>query len=63
MAYAGFYDKKWVMIIDKEESRAYDDIGDSYFSPDSKRIAYSSQIGSKWLVVVDGVEFIFMDRL
>jgi Tol biopolymer transport system component len=56
----GFFtgEKKFV-IVDGTEEKQYDDIGATmltFFSPDSKRVAYGARAGNRWLVVVDGKE-------
>lgn len=48
---------KWFVVVDGEEQKQYDSIGDTLiFSPDAKRLAYAAQEGNKWFVIVDGQE-------
>jgi len=50
--------EKWAVVVDGKEEKLYDRIGEESltFSPDSRRVAYVAQDGSKSLVVVDGKE-------
>ena len=58
MAYAARVGDKWLVVVDEEEGKEYDDIaqGTPIFSPDSKRVAYGAFVGDRQLVVVDGEE-------
>ena len=42
------------LVIDGEESVAYDEIGYFAFSDDSQHIAYAAKEGKKWFLVLDG---------
>jgi Tol biopolymer transport system component len=49
--------KKLAVSVDGwVEPRAYDEIGVIVFSPDGRRVAYTSKSGTAWRVVVDGNE-------
>ncbi len=65
VAYVAQRGVKLLVVVDGEEGKEYDDIGEDtlIFSPDSKRVAYRAQRGEKQLVVVDGVEGKEYDRV
>jgi len=43
---------KWFVVVDgKEEEKQYDGIGTIIFSPASKRLAYTAQVGNKRFIV------------
>ena len=53
--------KKVFVVVDDKENGPYDNVGQgSLFSPDSKRIAYTTKknkfLGEEFYMVVDGVE-------
>ncbi len=58
VAYSALVWKNWFVVVDGEEGKQYDGIGegDPIFSPDSRRVAYYAKVGNKWFVVVDGEE-------
>ena len=58
VAYVASVGNKWLVIVDGEEGKQYDGIGEGslIFSPDSQRVAYAARVGNKLLVVVDGEE-------
>jgi len=41
------------MMVDNYCGAKYDSTSDGYFSPDSKRLAYSARQGDKWFIVVN----------
>jgi Tol biopolymer transport system component len=43
-------------VVDGKEEGTYSDIGDPVFSPDSRRMTFAAQTGSKWFVVMNGKE-------
>ena len=53
MARAG---EKWIVVIDGQEGKDYDDIQSLIFSPDGRRVVYQGRVGEKWIVVIDGQE-------
>ena len=44
---------KWVAVIDGQESKEFDQVGNLTFSPDGKRVAYGVEQGGKQFFVVD----------
>jgi hypothetical protein len=62
VAYEAKRGKKWLVVVDGEESKEYDEIWRLRFSPDSKRVAYVAVRGGKMLVVVDREEGKECDR-
>ena len=50
--------KKWTLVVDDVEGEPYDGVSQNnpLFSPDSRRVAYAAESGSRKLAVVDGRE-------
>src|SRR5215212_2009878 len=44
---------KWVVVIDGQESKEFDQVGNLSFSPDGKRVSYGVEQGGKQFFVVD----------
>jgi hypothetical protein len=44
------------VVLDRQEGKQYDGVGEPTFSPDSKRFAYTAIVGEKQFVVLDGQE-------
>ena len=49
-------DNQWVVIIDGQESAAYDALANPTFSPDGSQFAYSASLDNQEFVVLDDVE-------
>jgi WD40 repeat protein len=49
-------DFKWAAVVDGAESKAYDNIKEMAFSPNSKHLAFVAQAEHAHFVVVDGME-------
>ena len=47
---------KWVLAVNGQEGRPYDEIGDPALNYDGKTIAYQAKKGKRWFVVVNGIE-------
>jgi roadblock/LC7 domain-containing protein len=58
VAYTARLGKKWFVVVDGVEGRAYKGIAPPgpTFSPDGKHVAYKAYGGGYWTFVVDGVE-------
>ncbi len=54
LAYWAKQDGQWHLVVDGKESEAYEDFGNSSFSPDGKRMAFSVEKSGIWSVIVDG---------
>ena len=59
IAWAERHGAKWVVVIDGQSGPEYDGIGDIFFSPDGKHVAYGARrnkwfVSNKWFAVVDG---------
>jgi WD40 repeat protein len=57
VAYAVSHDRrKWFVVLDGQEGKAYDQVTFLTFSPDGTRLAYRAHIGAERFMVVDGQE-------
>ena len=54
LAYGAQVGDKWLVVVDGEEGKQYDEIGmcGLVFSPDSRAVAYAARAGKEWFVVV-----------
>jgi len=48
--------KKWVVVVDGQAQREYDQIAFFTFSPDGQRLVYAARMGTNWLCVLNGEE-------
>jgi len=63
LAFSVLEGQQWVLIIDGQKQKAYDNLAELAFSPDGKRLAYMAQSGQQWRVVLDGQEQPAFDAL
>jgi hypothetical protein len=42
------------VVVDEQQSKPYDSVGEPVFSPDGGHVAYVARLGEKWHVVIDG---------
>ncbi|MBN1918200.1 MAG: PD40 domain-containing protein [Verrucomicrobia bacterium] len=54
LAYGAQVGDKWIVVVDGQEGKPYDEIGDFSlaFSPDGQTIAYTARTGDVWFVIV-----------
>jgi Tol biopolymer transport system component len=45
---------KFLLVIDEQEGKEFDKVGNLSFSPDGKRVAYIAETGGKQFAVIDG---------
>ena len=56
LAFSALEGKQWLLLLDGQKQKAYDNLAELAFSPDGKRLAYMAQSGPQWRVVLDGQE-------
>ena len=57
VAYEAWRGAHVYVVLDDDESAAYDELGGSpTFSPDSRHLVYGARRGEQWYVVADGKE-------
>ncbi len=47
---------KWLIVADDREGPPYDEVGPVAHGPDGRHLAYAARSGSRWVLVVDGME-------
>ena len=56
MAYAAQVGDKWLVVVDGEEGKYYEDVLNPVFSQDCERVAYAAHNDDNYFVVEDGIE-------
>lgn len=54
LAYLAKQAGKWHVVVEGQESETFESVGDVYFSPDAKRVAFPAKKGLTWSWIVDG---------
>lgn len=62
-AYAAKHGKKWLMVVDGNESAEFDRIGGATFSRDSSRVMFAAMRDDKHYAIIDGKEGVGYDAV